>query len=395
MAGQQQQQNTDNSLAMLWGLVLIFASIVIFWFFYSYWIAKVILKIRWYEARVIAFFLPRAQDLVTALQTLDPAQAQFIDLVSISSAVGGYLRIPIVILLSIFSFVIYISRPTLRFKNQYSMQSLVAMEQANWFQIAPVVNLDLVNTDITQAPWAMALTPMQFAQQNNLLKLEKIVPTVSKVATVIGNPPIQAKLKGEEAHHVFSMQLGEIWQGIDALSMTTKAMFAICAARAAHDREVADQLVHQIAHSAKRIYAHHSENNVHALDFSGAQALANRYQDHPLIIKHINKHAYVLSVMASMLVLARESGVFASADFLWLKPCDRVLWFMLNCVGRRTAYVEVAGPFAHWIAECTLGHKLQMPMVDTAVDGLEEALKEVALKEVTSTNEENDILSSQ
>ena len=56
-------------------------------------------------------------------------------------------------------------------------------------------------------------------------------------------------------------------------------------------------------------------------------------------------------LIASLLEMARIDGVLASAEFLWLKPVDRRMWYMLNCVGRQTAVAEIAGLFAHWQAE--------------------------------------------
>lgn len=67
----------------------------------------------------------------------------------------------------------------------------------------------------------------------------------------------------------------------------------------------------------------------------------------------------------------------AAAEFLWLKPVDRPLWFMLNNVGRRTAFTEVAGPMAHWLAEKVIGRKLIVPMVNQATTALVAALEEV------------------
>ena len=50
---------------------------------------------------------------------------------------------------------------------------------------------------------------------------------------------------------------------------------------------------------------------------------------------------------------------------------------MLNCVGRQTAFVEVAGPYAHWLAEKEMGRKIRSPMVDQAVTALDVAIKEI------------------
>ena len=96
-----------------------------------------------------------------------------------------------------------------------------------------------------------------------------------------------------------------------------------------------------------------------------------------MVQKVIQSHAYVLTTMASMLEAAREDGVQASADFLWLKPLDRRMWYMLNTVGRQTPFAEVAGPFSHWTAEKEMGRKLLVPMVEEATNALDIALKEI------------------
>ena len=46
-------------------------------------------------------------------------------------------------------------------------------------------------------------------------------------------------------------------------------------------------------------------------------------------------------------------------------------------MGRQTPFVEVAGIFAHWVAEKEAGRKLIVPMVEEATNALEIALKEV------------------
>jgi intracellular multiplication protein IcmP len=94
----------------------------------------------------------------------------------------------------------------------------------------------------------------------------------------------------------------------------------------------------------------------------------------------VQSHAYVLTVMAAMLVGARDDGVQSSADFLWLKPVDRKLWYMLNTVGRQTPFAEVAGVYAHWLAEKEAGKRMLVPMVEEATKALEIALKEVVYR---------------
>lgn len=385
MAGQQQQQNTDNSLAILWGIALVFSSGWLIWYFFHDVIAQFIISLRVYEARFIGLIIPKINVRIASWLLLNPHEVTMRELMAISHVVGYYLRFPLSLMLLMFAALIYINRAPLRFKKDYNMRLLAQAERQNWVQITPVVNLDLVKTDIDSGPWAMALTPIQFAKKNDLLQLERIIPSVSTAVTVIGDHYVQAKLRHEAARQTFAIQLGAPWQGVENLPLLIKALFSIFAARAARDRASADYLMAQIARSAIGISTESGEHLIRRLNFAGVETLLEKYMNHPSVTKVIHKHAYVLTVMASMLNLARQDGVLASSEFLWVKPCDRTLWFMLNCVGRQTAYVEAAGPFSHWIAERAVGRKLHVPMIDMAVNALETALNEVRLSAEEAT----------
>jgi intracellular multiplication protein IcmP len=244
------------------------------------------------------------------------------------------------------------------------MKTLAEAERKNWPQISPVIKLNLVKVDIDKGPWAMALSPMQWAKKHKLLHEEKIIPSMTMTAKNHNQRTVN--IKREAAHHIFVMQCGEYWQGIRYLKPGTKALFAVFAARANRDRDGALKLLLQIAASTTR----------GKLDFSGVDALLAKHQNSRLVQRIMHSHAYVLTVMASMLELARKDGVLATADFLWLKPTDRLLWFMLNSVGRQTSFAEVSGPFAHWNVERAMGRRLMVPMVEEAVNALEAAIKD-------------------
>ncbi len=163
------------------------------------------------------------------------------------------------------------------------------------------------------------------------------------------------------------LQMGPLWKGCDALPIHIKALLIIFVARAQREHKVAEQLLEQIAASAS-----HGK-----LDFTGVTEHLEKYKNSKLIKWLEGRHAYVGTLMASLLEIARSDGVLATAEFLWLKPVDRRLWYMLNNVGRRTAVVEVSGLFAHWLAEKKLQRPLRTPMVKEAVVALRDAVKEI------------------
>jgi intracellular multiplication protein IcmP len=269
--------------------------------------------------------IPDSRDLTAASRFMQAngAQADFQAIVDVGTTIGNYLRYPAMVLLAFMAFMLYRSNATLKFKTVFSMNRLKMAEIAIWPQITPIAKLDLVAQDLDKGPWAMSKTPLKFAKDNNLLREEK---KDGKVVAVL--------LPGN-AHRVFALQLGVLWTGFEKLPVHVQALFAIFAARANRDRDGANKLLEQIAESAI---------NGHQLNFAGIRPLfVKNCNNNKVIGKILGQHAYVLTIMASLLELARTDGVLASAEFLWLKPLDRRLWYMLNTVGRRTAVPEIAG----------------------------------------------------
>lgn len=359
---QQQSQGGDTSLGPFWIIIGFFALALGIWYFAHEQIAAVILRVRLWEAQLISFFTDAVNREIYLINNTSPKEISFNSLAAISTAIGNYMRYPIAVILGALAVVIYFSDVNLRYKKTYNMQQLVKDEMVNWPQITPVSNVDLVTADVDEGPWAMALTPMQFAKKYKLIKLERVVPTDG----LASQSRIIANLQRDDAHRIFALQLGRYWQGIDALNIHTRALFAVFAARANRDKAGAADMLLQIAASTKS----------GKLDFSGVDELLNKHKNNKAVIKVTESHAFVLTVMTSMLLLARTDGVQAAADFLWLKPVDRLLWFTLDSVGRQTPFSETAGIHAHWLAERKLGRKLMVPMIDEAINALEEALKE-------------------
>lgn len=360
----QQQSQGDNSLGPLWIVIGLFILGWLTWSFGHTQISSFILKLRLLELQLIGLFTDNAMHIATTIKNTSVADVSFEQLSDISEQVGNFLRFPAAVIVIILALVIYFGHANLRFKKIHDMQTLLNEEKISWPQITPVSDLDLVNTDIDQGPWAMSLSPMQFAKKHQLLQLERILPSEAFSSQ---QAKIVATVRQEEAHRIFALQLGRYWSGIEKLNIHTKALFAVFAARISHDRDGATKLLLQIAGSAAS----------GKLNFSGVDELLNKHKNSKLVTKAMQNHAFVLTVMATMLQYARNDGVLASADFLWLKPVDRNLWFMLNSVGRQVPFSEVAGPFAHWIAERLVGHKLNVPMVEEAVKGLEVAIKNI------------------
>ncbi len=362
MAAAQQPNQSDNSLAPLWIVVALFAVCIFVWYMWHGFFAAVFIKIQLAQIALISLFTDSIEPVRQQALEIAPASMTFSDLMNLSTEVGKYLRWPVGILFVLLGIIIFKAKASARFKRTYTMKTLHAQELNNWPQTRAIEKLDLVNEHVEKGKWAMAPTPMQFAKKYKLVKEE-----VEEVDTGLKRDlkPV-VRVIPARANKIFSRQMGRTWRGVKYLPVHRRALFAIFAAKGSHDDEAARKLLNKIAESAGG-----------KLDFSGADDLLKKFIDEKKIKKIMHTHAYELTIMASMLSYAREDGVLATAEFLWLKPLDRGLWFMLNAVGRKTPTTEAAGPFAHWLAEKALQRKLTVPMIGEATEALDDAIKNI------------------
>jgi intracellular multiplication protein IcmP len=371
-APQQGGGQQDNSSAMLWWVAAVFAAIAAIWFTLKNQIISAYLFLKLYEVNFLSYlshYIPIDVAKLDQLRAiinyaeLNKTVVGFNDLITIGSTVGGWLRIPLVILLLLLAVIVYVGNTTRIYKKIYTMREFAKLERENWPQISSVTDLDLIKTDIDTGPWAMAMTPMQFCKRYKLL--EEVRPQRHEGMSRKDWERIDVVLKRGEANKLFALQLGPLWKGTNKLPPHTKALFAAFAARINADTKSAAELLTRLSATAP------------SLDMSGVDALLKKHENTKLVQKVLQSHAYVTTVMAAMLQAAREDGVQASADFLWLKPVDRKLWYTLNTVGRQTPFIEVGGIFAHFLSEKEAGRKLLVPMIDEATNAVEIALKEI------------------
>lgn len=366
MAQQQQQSGSDNSMAPVWIIILLFITAYFIWALAHQYIVNFVFTINIWQARLVNLFLNNQTlaNQIYLMQTIDPTTVNWEQMVNMSRSVGDYMRYPVVCVMVVLAVLLYNSNITLKYRRAHDMKSLRAQEQFNWPAIMPVVKEDLVSQDVNKGPWAMALTPMEFARKYNLLR---------KDDALLDNPlpgeEMTAGVKRGDAKRVFTMQLGSYWDGFERCSPQAYALSAVFIARMNRDRDAANNILKVL----DKTFVDGKP------DFSVAKPVMKKYQNSELVQEVVAKHAYMLTVIASLLEAARQDGVVPSSEFLWLKPVDRRLWYMLNCVGRQTPYSEVAGPFAHWKAEKVMGRRSLVPMIDEAIRALEIAVKEVKL----------------
>ena len=367
MAAQQQQQSgSDNGMAPVWIMVVVFLVGYVIWHEAHQYIVSFVFFLNIWQAKLVQLFIGGEVlgNAIDVMQTVNPVSVNWSELVSLTSVVGEYIRYPVIALLSVLAIWMYQSDITLKFHRAHDMNSLRLQEQHNWNAIMPIIKLDLIAMDVNTGPWAMAMTPMEFSRQYGLLKKDDVLLDKTQPGQ-----EMTAGVRRGDAKRVFTLQLGPYWDGFDRCPPHARALIAVFIARMNRDREGATLILCTLDRCA----------SAGKMDYSVADSVIRKHQNAPNVQEIISQHAYLLTVMASLLAASRNDGVVPSAEFLWLKPVDRRLWYMMNCVGRQTPYAEVAGPFAHLKAEKVMKRRLLAPMIDEAIRALEISVKEVKL----------------
>lgn len=382
-AGGGQEQQGGNAYTILWMIALVVFIGGLIWWAFSYQLKTAFIAIRLYELITIHFFLglfslmpwvgEHIQPLLSLVASnLDTARLLNAENITVEIAdvlsliTGEYLRYPLALFLFILSIVIFKTNVQMRLKKKFDMQSLARQEQVNWPQIKIATKVDILNEDLDSGPWSMAMTPMQFAKKNKLVSVEFADVSATQFSKAQA-PEFKVTLDRARAERAFTAQLGRSWQGIENMAPHRRALAAVFLARGNRESKAASALVAQLAISAAD----------GQLDCSGGDELWKKQVKAKRVQEMCTMHSYEFTFFISALLFGREDGVVASSDFLWIKPIDRRLWYVINNVGRQTPAAEVAGIFSHWYYEMALKRALSAPRIDGAVDALNEALSNV------------------
>lgn len=389
------QGDDRNSMALLWVVGFIFILGILVWYLFAEQIKFVFIKIRMLEMYLVTLVLDLLPNSLQALNSMretadrtlevtkviTPEQLTAANATQLSNIVGSYLRFPVTMLLAWFSYLMYGRNIKMRYRKKYTMDTLARQESVVWPQINPVLGAKIDEADIDSGIWAMALSPLEFCRRYKLISIRVEMPSSS----LAKGPTYHMVLDKPRATRVFASQLGRLWQGPEAMPTHRRALLAAMVARGCRDTQAARDLLQQINRSC-------ANGKLDKLDFSGADELWKKHINKREIVDIIKVHAYETTVFVALFLFARQDGVFASSDFLWLKPLDRKFWYFLNNVGRQTAFCEAAGVHAHFLAECAMRRGLGVPMVEEATKALELALNDIIY---VPTPEEKDQLLKQ
>ena len=354
--GKDDSTETWIAVGVLFALV---AAVV--WTLHGQTVVELLMRWKYLELRLVAFTSHDAQRLADWIGQRDMRRFTLSTVGELSTYVGTILRWPILAMCVVGAYILRRRSVVLTYSREFDMMSLAREQAKVWPAIQPVVDLDLSSSHRDDGPWASPRSPQSFSELHGLIH--------------------DGVFDDVRARETFTKQLGPAWANVDALPPYARQLLAAFAIQADGERDACQTMLGEMSQAyASRKWPWYARRFLAARQRRLREDLDRRALR---IVKHANservrtwstQHAYVLTLMCTALEDARRCGVLAPATFLWLKPIDRVMWYALQNVGRRTCFSEAAAVSAHWVAEKAVRRAMFTPDVDRAVAALHQAL---------------------
>lgn len=264
--------------------------------------------------------------------------------------------------------------------------------------LRPIAHRDLLAESLDVGPWRVAQQALQFAVANRLLLLPNKKPVDAERmpgtrGLVLGkngisreNSPCLIRADDtfqkeyaltfdvEAALEIFALQMGERYFGKESLPTHMLGLAAAFMAFGFGHKDVAQRLLDHMSTTFREKKT--EQGTVWSVDSADAETLFDEYAATEEIQELSEQHGeYGITFLMALLFFAKQKGLLACSEYIWLKPLDRTLWYALNQIGGKAAWAESAGPWAHYQFEEALGERVEEKQCAEAAKALRYVLE--------------------
>jgi len=234
-------------------------------------------------------------------------------------------------------------------------------------EIAPVVAIQEKIVKNQVKGWARQVFPEEFLKKARYQGKPVLVPDPEKGGLMVDRSRLEGFLQQTSTYShngkklLVSKHLGrqivdiqsdaaELAKGgsslvfMDRLSDAGKAIYAILAPYAFNGSK--GKVQSKKVSDALNMSSYGSESGKANLSIPEAQESFELWRTHPLAKKLAKMHPWEHTFLFALLEHAQESGKIGTWSFIWLKPTDRMMFYALNTVGRKTPHSEAGLTFS-------------------------------------------------
>lgn len=364
MAEKKEGSSTDMGALVAIGLLIVACALV--WTFGHEQIVLLLGHVRRLEIAAVSLFSDRLAYVEEFVRETPPADVSFAQVRQVAHEVGVMIRWPAVALLVAMAAAAGLRMKGDGFRRAFSLAGgadFIRYQASHWRVVRTGAEFD---PDKAGPEEAISKTPLEWMRDEHVPLTEK-----DGFDDVVF----------EACERVFERQLGARWEGLAAAAPHHRALaavFVLSAARHKDLRRVKEELA--AIWTAPKGKPRKSPLKDARLVARSEAVVAPYLKDRRFaaaIAKICGKSAFANTALLFLLEWARKrGGVCATAEYRWLKPLDRSLWYGLSNAGRRAFFVEGGGIVAHHMAETVCRKPLPKPHVEEAVNGVQEYVQE-------------------
>lgn len=430
------QSSSGHEVSYIIAACLICAGIYFFWRAYGPYIYSFLLMFASYEAVPLTYFNAGMVDFKSYVESLDPNEVEFLQMVRIMDHVGRWYSPLAILLLLCIGWRGWTVSVREIFNRRRNRKMLLELDVKKYPCIAPILNWgrSLLEEDMDSGPWMTARHPIQFVAKYGLLedkKTHEIIPRdlligkdgLANKNSGILSGEITAVFRREAAVEVMQRQFGKEFMGLNRLEPYLYGLagaFMLFGTGKDDNKKEAQHILDSMSLSFRPPCSARSAHvDLHWPFLHKAKSGRKNYFINPEIPDKTRKkiaalwkseeiqyvvrphNRYLNNVLLALYAFAREKGVLDTAEFIWLRPVNRKLFYLLNNYGRRVAFPEIAGARCHYEAESALAIKNgagfegnsipgNMKQVDKAVNALELAMYEEGWISIDNIHDELD-----
>jgi hypothetical protein len=112
-----------------------------------------------------------------------------------------------------------------------------------------------------------------------------------------------------------------------------------------------------------------------SIDTSPAEPVLAETEIQDIIGRFAAKHAFEETILLAMLEACNGLMLLPTQAFLWLKPLDRTLFYVLDSLGANGGWAEGGGAVAHYRTEVFNEKRIEVPQVEMAVTAMSRELE--------------------
>lgn len=299
--------------------------------------------------------------------------------------------------------------PGKKFVRTHTLDSFIAEQKQNYHHLLVYSEFNLLQVNQNEGPLMGMKTVQEFALEHGLVIAEE-----SRIINTIDNRTTKSQDDQNEKVPVIDrdvlipilrVQLGALWVGVDFITDAEAILLAMYLPRACSvDPLMHDDVFKEIQASCKKLedeyweiaakdiltsekFAPNGEypdgspiypdgkKSLKVFKIPERKAIINKYIDHPVSVRLLQKHAYTRTFLIAVVYEARKLGVMAPCQLRWLKFYDREMWALLQNIGRPSFFSENMGAVSHYTAETVAQGPIYQPHFDIAIRGYEHQIK--------------------